>query len=117
MISLVLLNLVIKKKLAIKTANGIAAMAKYVILKTGAIEYEITDNPSSQRSTTKKFLDKMVFTGHPFNKWTIDKINNNNKTAETARKESLWLLSVKRESDEGKNILSYSKKLTLSVQK
>ena len=38
MISLVLLNLVIKKKLAIKTANGIAAMAKYVILKTGAIE-------------------------------------------------------------------------------
>ena len=76
------------------------------MLNTGAIEYESIDKPKSHKSTTKKFLDKIVFTGQPFNKCTTDKIKSKSKKEATAKNVSLWLLSVSSESDEGKNILS-----------
>ena len=63
-------------------------MAKQVMLNTGAIEQESIDNPNNQNSTTKKFLDKIVFTGQPFNKVLTESAKSNNNKDATNTKES-----------------------------
>jgi hypothetical protein len=58
-----------------------------------------------------------VFTGHPFASVSTDSADRSNNIPDITRKVSRWPLRESNASEDGKNILSNNRKLTLSNQK